>query len=53
MTLYVDDMLIGAIPFEAIKLVAADISKRFMLKVLGSVRFILGIEVEYKQSQRE
>lgn len=52
-TSYVDDILIGANSVEAIKLVAADISRRCKLKVLGSVRFILGIEVGHKQSQRK
>ncbi|KAI9915828.1 hypothetical protein PsorP6_007975 [Peronosclerospora sorghi] len=51
-TLYVDDLLIGAKTFEVIQDIAAEIGKKFNLKVLGSVRFILGSEVDYDQEKR-
>jgi hypothetical protein len=51
-TLYVDDMMIGAKSLMAIKTVADELSTHFKLKQLGSVRFILGIEVEYDMHQR-
>ncbi|KAI9905634.1 hypothetical protein PsorP6_013785 [Peronosclerospora sorghi] len=50
-TLYVDDLLIGAKTFEVIQDIASEIGKKFNLKVLGSVCFILGIEVDYNQEK--
>lgn len=48
-TLYVDDMLISAKSIDTINEVASEISKHFKLKMLGNVRFIFGIEVDYIQ----
>nr|CCA24274.1 putative polyprotein [Albugo laibachii Nc14] len=52
-TLYVDDMLIGSRIIDSIKKVASELSYHFSLKIFGKVRFILGIEVEYKQDLRQ
>nr|CCA26540.1 putative polyprotein [Albugo laibachii Nc14] len=52
-TLYVDDMLIGAKTIDSIKKVANELLSHFSLKILGKVRFILGIEVEYKQELQQ
>nr|CCA19616.1 putative polyprotein [Albugo laibachii Nc14] len=52
-TLYVDDMLIGAKTIDSIKKVANELLSHFSLKILGKVRFILGIEVEYKQALQQ
>ena len=52
-TLYVDDMLIGAKSIETIRGVASELSKHFKMKILGNVRFIIGIEVDYMQYIRQ
>lgn len=51
-SLYVDDMIIGAKSIQSIKKIADELAEHFQLKVLGNARFILGIEIDYDQQAR-
>nr|CCA18868.1 putative polyprotein [Albugo laibachii Nc14] len=50
--LYVDDKLIGAKTLEEIKAISDKLSRKFKLKDLGKVKFMLGIQVDYDREQR-
>ena len=52
-TVYVDDMLIGGVSETSIRKVADELSNHFQLKTLGNVRYILGLEVDYKKSKKQ
>ena len=47
-----DDLLIGAENTGAMDDVAAQLSSRFQMKILGGVRYVLGIEVKYLRDSR-
>ena len=47
-----DDLLIGAENTGAMDDVAAQLSSRFQMKILGGVRYLLGIEVKYLRDSR-
>nr|CCA15713.1 putative polyprotein [Albugo laibachii Nc14] len=50
--LYVDDMSIGAKTLEEIKAISDKLSRKFKLKYLGKVKFMLGIQLDYDREQR-
>nr|CCA23220.1 putative polyprotein [Albugo laibachii Nc14] len=50
--LYVDGMLIGAKTLEEMKAISDKLSRKFKLKDLGKVKFMLGIQVDYDREQR-
>nr|CCA19209.1 putative polyprotein [Albugo laibachii Nc14] len=52
-TLYVDDMLVGAKTTEEIEDIHTKLSNRFKIKDLGNARFVLGIEVSYEREARK
>ena len=47
-----DDLLIGAENTGAMDDVAAQLSSRFQMKILGGVRYVLVIEVKYLRDSR-
>nr|CCA17441.1 putative polyprotein [Albugo laibachii Nc14] len=49
--LYVDDMLIGAKTLEEIKVISDKLYRKFKLKDLGKVKFMLKIRVDYDREQ--
>nr|CCA21486.1 putative polyprotein [Albugo laibachii Nc14] len=52
-TIYVDDMLVGAKMTEEIEDIHTKPSNRFKMKDLGNARFVLGIEVNYEREARK
>nr|CCA26791.1 putative retroelement pol polyprotein [Albugo laibachii Nc14] len=52
-TLYSDDMLVGAKTSEQIEAIQKELSNRFKIKDLGNARFVLGIEVIYDRKGRK
>ena len=50
--LYVDDMSIGAKTLEEVKAISDKLSRKFKLKYLGKVKFMLGIQLDYDREQR-
>ncbi|KAL3665196.1 hypothetical protein V7S43_019066 [Phytophthora oleae] len=53
MVLYVDDLLIGAKTEKQIEAVRSALAEHFTVKSLGDVKFVLGMEVNYKMDEGE